>query len=172
MCVQPPKAKLLPIPNMKCVVTDMPRSEALRTTAAEWSFNEWGSLYPDDSVQWYLDLYAASDQDERSLPICLAALNEDGAIVGTTSLIENDELPNAPEPGPWVAAVYVDVSGRGAGVGAALIAEILRRSRGLGYNDVYLYTESVPKWYESMGWSFVRTDHSLGVEVTVMVHRD
>jgi N-acetylglutamate synthase-like GNAT family acetyltransferase len=69
-------------------------------------------------------------------------------------------------------AVYVDVSGRGAGVGAALIAEILRRSRGLGYNDVYLYTESVPKWYESMGWSFVRTDHSLGVEVTVMVHRD
>jgi hypothetical protein len=36
---------------------------------------------------------------------------------------------------------------------------------------VYLYTESVPKWYESMGWSFIRTDHSLGVEVTVMVYR-
>jgi len=43
---------------MKCVVTDMPRHEALRTTAAQWSFSEWGKLYPDDSVQWYLDLYA------------------------------------------------------------------------------------------------------------------
>ena len=52
---------------MKCVVTDMPRHEALRSVAAQWSFSEWGELYPDDSVQWYLDLYAASDQDERSL---------------------------------------------------------------------------------------------------------
>ena len=93
---------------MKCVVTDMPRHEALRTTAAQWSFSEWGELYPDDSVQWYLDLYAASDQDERSLPVCLAALNEDGTIIGTASLIENDELPNAPEPGPRDEAVKVE----------------------------------------------------------------
>jgi len=156
---------------MKCVVLDMPNNEALRATAAQWSFSEWGKLYPDDSVQWYLDLYAASDQDERSLPVCLAALNEDGSIVGTASLIENDELPNAPEPGPWVAAVYVDAANRGTGVGGELVSEILRRARNLGFDDVYLYTESVPKWYESMGWSFIRTDHSLGVEVTVMVYR-
>jgi len=156
---------------MKCVVTDMPRQEALRTTAAQWSFSEWGELYPDDSVQWYLDMSAASARDERSLPVCLAALNEGGEIVGTASLIENDELPNAPESGPWVAAVYVDNAYRGTGVGTELVLEIVRRSRNLGYNDVYLYTESVPKWYESMGWSFIRTDHSLGVEVTVMVYR-
>jgi hypothetical protein len=92
---------------MKCVVLDMPNNEALRATAAQWSFSEWGKLYPDDSVQWYLDLYAASDHDDHALPVCLAAVNEDGSIVGTASLIENDELPNAPEPGPWVAAVYV-----------------------------------------------------------------
>lgn len=171
MCVQPPKAKLLQIPNMNFVVTDMPRDGAIRSVAAQWSFDEWGELYPDDSVQWYLDLYAASDQDDHSLPVCLAALNEDGEIVGTASLIENDELPNAPEPGPWVAAVYVDAAYRTAGVGTELVLEMVRRSRDLGYTDVYLYTESVPKWYESMGWSFIRTDHSLGVEVTVMVYR-
>ena len=155
---------------MKCVVTDMPRHEALRTTAAQWSFSEWGELYPDDSVQWYLDLYAASDRDERSLPVCLAALNEGGEIIGTASLIENDELPNAPEPGPWVAAVYVDAANRGTGVGGELVSEILRRARNLGFDDVYLYTESVSKWYESMGWKTIRTDDSLGVQVTVMVH--
>jgi N-acetylglutamate synthase-like GNAT family acetyltransferase len=155
---------------MKCVVTDMPRHEALRTTAAHWSFSEWGKLYPDDSVQWYLDLYAASDQDERSLPVCLAAMNEDGSIVGTASLIANDELPNAPEPGPWVAAVYVDSAYRGAGVGTELVLETVRRARNLGFDDVYLYTESVSKWYESMGWKTIRTDDSLGVQVTVMVH--
>jgi len=156
---------------MKCVVLDMPNNEALRATAAQWSFSEWGKLYPDDSVQWYLDLYAASDHDDHALPVCLAAVNEDGSIVGTASLIENDELPNAPEPGPWVAAVYVDAANRGTGVGGELVSEILRRARNLGFDDVYLYTESVPKWYESMGWSFIRTDHSLGVEVTVMVYR-
>ena len=155
---------------MKCVVLDMPNNEALRATAAQWSFSEWGKLYPDDSVQWYLDLYAASDQDERSLPVCLAALNEGGEIVGTASLIENDELPNAPEPGPWVAAVYVDNAYRGTGVGTELVSEILRRARNLGFDDVYLYTESVSKWYESMGWKTIRTDDSLGVQVTVMVH--
>jgi N-acetylglutamate synthase-like GNAT family acetyltransferase len=142
----------------------------LRATAAQWSFSEWGKLYPDDSVQWYLDLYAASDQDERSLPVCLAAMNEDGSIVGTASLIANDELPNAPEPGPWVAAVYVDSAYRGAGVGTELVLETVRRARNLGFDDVYLYTESVSKWYESMGWKTIRTDDSLGVQVTVMVH--
>jgi len=156
---------------MKCVVLDMPNNEALRATAAQWSFSEWGKLYPDDSVQWYLDLYAASDQDERSLPVCLAAVNEDGSIVGTASLIENDELPNAPEPGPWVAAVYVDSAYRGAGVGTELVLETVRRARNLGFDDVYLYTESVSKWYESMGWKTIRTDDSLGVQVTVMVYR-
>ena len=155
---------------MKCVVLDMPNNEALRATAAQWSFSEWGKLYPDDSVQWYLDLYAASDQDERSLPVCLAAMNEDGSIVGTASLIANDELPNAPEPGPWVAAVYVDSAYRGAGVGTELVLETVRRARNLGFDDVYLYTESVSKWYESMGWKTIRTDDSLGVQVTVMVH--
>jgi GNAT superfamily N-acetyltransferase len=155
---------------MNFVVVNMPYSEVLRTTAAQWSFDEWGSLYPDDSVQWYLDLYTASDGDVHSLPVCLAALNEDGAIVGTASLIENDELPNALEPGPWVAAVYVDAPYRGTGIGTELVSGILRRASELGYNKVYLYTESVPKWYESMGWSVIRTDDSLGVEVTVMVH--
>jgi N-acetylglutamate synthase-like GNAT family acetyltransferase len=67
--------------------------------------------------------------------------------------------------------VYVDAANRGTGVGGELVSEILRRARNLGFDDVYLYTESVPKWYESMGWSFIRTDHSLGVEVTVMVYR-
>jgi N-acetylglutamate synthase-like GNAT family acetyltransferase len=156
---------------MNFVVVNMPYSEVLRTTAAQWSFDEWGSLYPDDSVQWYLDLYTASDGDVHSLPVCLAALNEDGAIVGTASLIENDELPNALEPGPWVAAVYVDAPYRGTGIGTELVSGILRRASELGYNKVYLYTESVPKWYESMGWSVIRTDDSLGVEVTVMVYR-
>jgi GNAT superfamily N-acetyltransferase len=155
---------------MKCVVLDMPNNEALRTTAAQWSFSQWGELYPDDSVQWYLDLYAASDHDDHALPVCLGALNSDGVIIGTASLIENDELPHAPEPGPWVAAVYVDAANRGTGVGGELVSEILRRARNLGFDDVYLYTESVPKWYESMGWKTIRTDHSLGVEVTVMVH--
>lgn len=151
-------------------IGDVPVDPATRRTLAEWSFAEWADDFPDDTLEWYLDLYEHSSQGD-GLPVCLAA-HVNGRVVGTASLIEDDELPDAAEPGPWVAAVFVEPSSRGRGVGAALVAEATRRGHALGFSEVFLYTESGAEWYAKAGWRAVRVARLSGHPVTVMVHRD
>lgn len=147
----------------------MPRDPNVRRRLAEWSLVEWASDFPNDTVDWYLDLYEASSGGD-DLPVCLTAWF-DGELAGTASLIEDDELPGAEEPGPWVAAVYVEPSVRGNGVGSALVAEATRRGHALGYDEVFLYTESGEQWYAQSGWVRLREAQLAGHSVTVMVHR-
>ena len=145
----------------------MPADERVRLTAATWSLEEWGRYYPDDSVQAYLDWYAAADIDPDAIPVVLVAWDADG-IVGTAALVPEDELPDPLEPGPWVAAVFVAPSHRGRGIGRALVDEITVRARSLGYERIWLYTHETAEWYLGFGWSVVRTARVNGHEVTVM----
>lgn len=154
---------------MDVQIVDVPVDESVRRTLAEWSLAEWAGDFPDDTIDWYLDLYDASARD-HGLPVCVVAL-VDGSPVGTASLIADDELPEAVEPGPWVAAVFVEPGSRGEGVGAALVAEVVRRGHAMGFDEVYLYTETGASWYEKSGWRAVRTAELAGHDVTVMVHR-
>lgn len=151
-------------------IRDVPADDAVRRTLAEWSLAEWADDFPDDTLKWYLDLYESSSRDD-GLPVCVAAFMN-GRVVGTASLIEDDELPDAVEPGPWVAAVFVEPSSRGQGVGAALVAEVARRAHALGFAEVFLYTEAGAEWYTRSGWRTVREARLAGHPVTVMVHRD
>lgn len=150
-------------------IVDVPDDETVRRTLAEWSLAEWASDFPDDTLDWYLDLYEQSSHSP-DLPVCLAAF-ADGRVVGTASLIADDELPGATEPGPWVAAVFVEPGSRGGGVGAALVAEAVARGHALGHYEVFLYTESGADWYAVSGWRPVREARLAGHAVTVMVHR-
>jgi GNAT superfamily N-acetyltransferase len=93
---------------------------------------------------------------------------DDGEFVGTASLIADDELPDALEPGPWVAAVYVTESHRGRGVGRALVSALQQRGSDLGVTEMYLYTEKGATWYQSMGWHERRVASLSGHDVTVM----
>ena len=147
----------------------MPVDETVRRTLAEWSLAEWAVDFPDDTIDWYLDLYEQSARGD-GLPVCLAAL-VDGRPVGTASLIADDELPGATEPGPWVAAVFVEPASRRGGAGAALVAEAARRGHDMGFDEIYLYTETGASWYEKSGWQRVREAELAGHPVTVMVHR-
>jgi GNAT superfamily N-acetyltransferase len=151
-------------------IGDVPADAVVRRTLADWSLAEWADDFPDDTIEWYLDLYEESSRDDR-LPVCLAAFMND-RVVGTASLIADDELPDALEPGPWVAAVFVELSSRGQGVGASLVAEAARRGHALGFSEVFLYTESGAEWYARMGWQRVRVARLARHPVTVMVHRD
>lgn len=155
---------------MQVQVVDVPVDDGVRRTLAEWSLAEWAGDFPGDTIDWYLDLYDASARAD-GLPVCLMAVI-DGRPVGTASLIEDDELPGATEPGPWVAAVFVEPGSRRAGVGAALVAEAVRRGHAMGFDEIYLYTEAGASWYEKSGWQAVRTAELAGHDVTVMVHRE
>lgn len=147
-------------------IIDIPTDPAVRRMVAAWCVAEWPHLFPDDTDRWYLDMYSEADSTGARPPHALVAFDGD-EIVGTASLVVDDELPGAMEPGPWLAAVYVVPSHRGHGIGRALVREVLERAEA----DVWLYTENEVTWYESMGWSRVRESAVNGHSVTVMVSR-
>lgn len=151
---------------MTFTVVDMPNDQVLRRRVASLCVEQWRGDFPHDTDQWYLDLYESAHASE-SLPVVLVAMEND-EFVGTASLIVDDELPDATEPGPWLAAVYVVESHRNRGVGGQLVREMTSRAVSLGCTPVFLYTESGRAWYESMGWHVIRKASLAGHDVTVM----
>jgi len=136
--------------------------------AAQWSFDAWQHEFPSDTVQTYLDQYAlAATKSERLIEI-YAAISEQNQLLGVATLIDDDELPDAPEPGPWLAAVFVTPDAREFGVGSALVEHVVNRSRELGYSKIYLYTEHQENWYASKGWTKIRDIVFLGLHHVVM----
>ena len=152
---------------MSIRVVDIPDDPQTRLTVARWSVAEWSHTFPDDTVDTYLDLFEAADAHPGELPVVLVAI-EDGRVVGTASLVDDDELPLAAEPGPWVAAVFVDPLQRGRGVGSALVRAALERARELGFARVFLYTQTGADWYGRMGWERVRNAALGDANVTVL----
>lgn len=151
---------------MTITVIDMPDDEELRGQVARLCVEQWRGDFPHDTDRWYLDLYDAA-LGSNGLPVVLVAMDED-EFLGTASLIVDDELPGATEPGPWLAAVYVVESHRNRGVGSSLVRAMTARAVDLGCTPVYLYTESGRSWYETMGWQVVRSATLADHEVTVM----
>ncbi|MFM7262353.1 MAG: GNAT family N-acetyltransferase [Acidimicrobiales bacterium] len=146
-----------------CLVVDMPADDGLRRRAAAWVVEEWPHLFPDDTEEWYLDVWADADTSGTDAPHAVVALL-DGEVVGTASMVLDDELPGAPEPGPWIAAVWVHPDHRRKGAGRAMVRELMSRAGG----RLWLYTENEADWYVAMGWAPVRDATLNGHTVTVM----
>lgn len=153
------------------VIIDMPANSVFAHTGAQWAFDDWKETDPNDDIQWYLDVYSESEVDPLSLPISLAAIGGNDELVGVACVVRDDELPDAREPGPWVAAVFVKPEFRGMEIGKQLVTEAVGRARELGHSDVYLYTRDVAHWYETFGWERVRETHIHHNAITVMVNR-
>ena len=154
---------------MEVQIIDMPDDPHVHSVCANRCVAQWQRDFPLDTAQWYLDLYAEAAQ-VSTLPLVLVAVDGD-EFVGTAALIIDDELPDAREPGPWLAAVLVNEQWRRHGVGASLVREIIRRARALDIHEVFLYTEKSVTWYESLGWTALRVAQLAGHDVTVMSHR-
>ena len=137
-------------------------------TAAEWSFEAWKHDFPSDTVHTYLDQYALAASEPEKLIEVFAAIDSQDNLLGVATLVDDDELPDAPEPGPWLAAVFVAPDVRKFGVGSALVEHVVNRARELGYSKIYLYTEHQELWYASKGWTKIRDIIFLGLHHTVM----
>ncbi|MEY2886064.1 MAG: hypothetical protein RJB40_919, partial [Actinomycetota bacterium] len=139
--------------------------------AAELSVNEWKEIFTEDSVQTYLDLYGKAGTYAGRLVDTYVALSADDELVGMATLVDDDELPNAPEPGPWLAAVLTLPSYRGRGVASAVIQRIVRQAHELGIPALYLYTSDQQQWYANKGWIPLRETELNGIAHTVMTLR-
>ena len=137
-------------------------------TAAEWSYEAWHHEFPSDTVQTYLDQYALAQSKPEQLLEVFAAVTDKDQLLGVSTLVHDDELPDAPEPGPWLAAVFVTPDARKLGVGSALVQHVVNRARELDYPKIYLYTEHQENWYASTGWVKIRDIIFLGLHHTVM----
>jgi len=124
--------------------------------AAELSCEAWKHDFPEDTTQTYLDMFTATGTYANRFVEVFAALNQADELLGLATLVDDDELPGATEPGPWLAAVFVVPEARKLGVGSALVDHVVSRSRELGYAEMFLYTEHQDQWYQKKGWSYLR----------------
>lgn len=138
------------------------------TTAAEWSFAAWAHEFPADTIQTYLDQYARVESSSTGMPEVVAAISSADELLGIATLVLDDELPGAIEPGPWLAAVYVAPHARRIGIGEAITMRVSAQAQMLGFRSLHLYTEDKRTWYESLGWRYCRSSSINGHSVSVM----
>ncbi|MDP1964939.1 MAG: GNAT family N-acetyltransferase [Reyranella sp.] len=121
----------------------------LAAQVAAWGFAEWGHLNPGQTLEQRVIRIQGKMNVDR-VPIAFVALDEDGGIVGTASLIF-DDLEGDPR-NPWLASVYVPPVHRKKGVASALVRTVEDAARRLGYTRLYLFTSTAPKLYADLGW--------------------
>ena len=136
--------------------------------AAQLSLDAWKHDFPEDTTQTYLDMFTATGTYANRLVEVFAALNQADELLGLATLVDDDELPGAIEPGPWLAAVFVVPEARKLGVGSALVDHVVNRSRELGYAEMFLYTEDQQEWYQKRGWTYTRDTLLNDIEHVVM----
>ena len=124
--------------------------------------------FPSDTVQTYLDQYSLAASEPEELIEVFAAIDSQDNLLGVATLVDDDELPDAPEPGPWLAAVFVKPEARNSQIGSELVTNVVDRARELGYQKIYLYTEHAEDWYRKKGWIKIRDIVFLGLHHTVM----
>ena len=136
--------------------------------AAELSVVEWKEIFTDDSVQTYIDLYGQTGTHAGRFVETYVAISADDELIGMATLVDDDELPNAPEPGPWLAAVLTLPTSRAQGVASAVVQRIVQRAHQLELPAIYLYTSDQQQWYANKGWKPLRETDLNGIAHTVM----
>jgi DME family drug/metabolite transporter len=155
-------------PRPSVAIVPLASRPDLWTQAAQWSVEQWRHEFPSDTIDTYLDQYRAAANGAGGVLEVWAALSPDGGLAGVATLVDDDELPDAIEPGPWLAAVYVEPTARGSGVGTALVTHVASRATVLGHRYLFLYTADRRDWYERRGWLALRESSVRGTAVTVM----
>lgn len=91
-------------------------------------------------------------------PCALAAVDGDGAYLGSLVLIP-DDCPERPDLTPWLAALWVDAPARERGVGTALIAAAVDAARSAGHRRLHLAARrGLEAYYGRRGFSAIEAD--------------
>ncbi|MES2355705.1 MAG: GNAT family N-acetyltransferase [Pseudomonadota bacterium] len=134
-------------------------------TIAGWLFNEFGYLEPAVT----LEIKKKWLGERRNTTGCpTTVLSFEGAVLGgTASLIEND-LDSCPHLSPWLADVYVLPSLRKHGHGVHLAQAIAEYAKRSGYRKIYLYTEAQQVFFGRLGWVKLLEMQHHGTSITIM----
>ncbi len=135
-------------------------------TLAQWMFTTWGHYNPDSSLE-KAQLKLKDHLNENRLPLAFIAL-VGSEPVGLCCLRENDGI--RPDLAPWLGSLFVKPAYRGQRIGEQLIDVVKRKARKLGYLELYLlaFDQTLPAWYEKLGWELLGEDYLFGHRVSVM----
>lgn len=111
----------------------------------------WQAFGTSDSRDFFTSIVATS-QREGEMPLTFVAVEGD-KLVGTVGLWRCD-LISRQDLYPWLAALYIDESQRGQGLGAKLQQHVIEHARMLGYPQLYLYS-ACKDYYERFGWQYI-----------------
>lgn len=116
-----------------------------------WFIDEWPGWYgPGGRGDAAADL-AAFAASQTHLPVGLVAF-ENRAPVGVAAL-KPESLPTHRHLTPWAAAGFVLSSHRGKGIGALLLAALVRHAHALRYERIYCATATATGLLRRSGWS-------------------
>ena len=99
----------------------------------------------------------AGSLGEHAIPFVIVA-HRGATFIGTASVIGSD-LEERPALGPWVAAVWVEPTFRGLGIGASIVRRAAEATFATGVQTVYLCALPEKRaFYQRCGWRLDEKD--------------
>src|SRR6201995_3842467 len=146
-------------------ISDLRQQPEFLAPVADRIWRAWWQ--PNGHPLAYIEERLAENMQDTPIPLGLGA-HHSGTFLGTASLIASD-LDERPDLTPWVAAVWVEESARGHGVGAALVDAAARAAFALSFPRAYLCARAhMTGFYERLGWTLIERrvgPHQLNVFV-------
>jgi GNAT superfamily N-acetyltransferase len=137
-------------------IADLRQQPQFFDAVADRIWQEWWE--PNGYLLDHIRARLVENMQDTPIPLALVAHDASGtagAFLGTASAIASD-LDERPELTPWVAAVWVEETARGHGVGAALVDAAARACFALGFARAYLCARPrMTPYYERLGWTVI-----------------
>lgn len=158
---------MMPAAGLTCRVVALANHPDQIPVLARLHQPQWQDVHPDMDVDAWEREFAAHRAE--GLPATLLALDVDGHLLGSASLVPDDMEGTQPFS-PWLANVLVLPAARGCGIGAALIEAIAGLARQQGHPTLYLFTSDRQDFYTQRGWRALQSSVHHGQSVVIM-HR-
>jgi polyamine oxidase len=154
---------------MAIEIAEVAEHQALAPLLARWHAAEWQHLYANWNEEVALSEFHAMKR-RGLVPMTWLAFDgsarDEASLLGSISLIDDDELPGFESVGPWLASLFIRPEARERGLGSMLTRHCLREAARLGYGQVYLFTAGQEAFYLERDWRFVATAEAVGADGT------
>jgi GNAT superfamily N-acetyltransferase len=146
-------------------VEPLARHPGLIPLLAEWFVAEWPAWYAhggQGNIDKDLRAFAAS---ETALPMGFVGFLEGEPVAA--GALKAESIPSHAHLSPWASAGYVVPKRRGQGIGAGLLAAMLKHAQELGHPHVYCGTSTAESLLRRSGWSVIEVTQHAGKPITV-----
>jgi monoamine oxidase/predicted N-acetyltransferase YhbS len=151
------------------VIANLVHHQHVAPTLARWHTVEWGHLYASSVWNRAIAEREFAEMNATEIPLTIVALDpRTNNVVGSISLIADDDLEGFEHCTPWLASLYVAPTSRGCGIARALIDSILSSAAELGNERVFLFTSGQEDYYRNRGWALVARTQANGHDAAVM----